>query len=157
LRRFREHLSELFDRPYPYRMSKGAIGREGENIAVFTTGSSKDDVVEVELTFRMDKLYVNFIRGGRLDITGQGNASKILATVMHLVEEFVASAIVDEIVIIVEIGQGSGARQRIYRSLMNRHADRLGYKVYEWVKKGDAPSGADNLHFSLVRKDDIFA
>jgi len=152
---FKEHLLELFDKPYPYRMKKGQIGRDGDNIAVFSAGSSKDDEVEVDLTFRMDKLYVNFIRGGRLDITGQGNASKILATVMDMVAKFVTSAIVDEIVIIVEVGQGSGARERIYRSLMNRHADKLGYKVFEWRKKADAPSGNDNIWFSLVRKDDI--
>lgn len=154
--RFKEHLRELFDKPYPYRMIRGDFGREGNNIGMFNVGSSRDDVVEVELTFRMDNLYVNFLRGGRLDITGQGHASKILATVMDMVKRFAESAFVAEIVIIVEVDQGSGARERIYRNLMNRYADKLGYKIYEWRRKADSPSGSDNIWFSLVRKDDIF-
>lgn len=139
-------------------MTKGGFGKEGDNMGAFSVGDSKDDEVEVELTFYESKLYVNFLRGGRLDITGQGNASKILATVMEMVKRFVASALVEEVIIIVEEDGGSGARARIYRTLMKRYADRLGYDTFE--KGVGAPASNDKsrprdsrtLWFSLVRR-----
>lgn len=146
---------ELFDRPYPYAMTKGSFGKEGDNIASFSIDPSKNDIVDVELQFRSDTLYVNFLRrqplgSERLDITGQGNAGRIFATVMDIVKRFVTSTIVDQIIIIA-MEEGSGARGRIYRMLLNKYADRMGYHFYETVKKSHG-----EIWFSLERKDDVF-
>ena len=130
-----QEIAELFDRPFPYRMVRGGFGKVGDNVGVFSVDSSKNDEVEVELTFRDSRLFVNFLRGDdsrekTMELTGQGSAERVLATVMQMIEKFLESADVSQVVI-VTMKEENDSRQRVYRRLIGRYAQKMGYAAQE--------------------------
>jgi hypothetical protein len=148
MKNFLTYLNELLDRPFPYRAEKGGFGKEGQNTFLFSPGEG--DEVRVYLEYRVNILHVDFTRNGNLNLTGEGSAERILATVLELVQKFVEKEVPHEIRILAPI-EGSGARQRVYEKIISRNASRFGFELVSSRMKD-----RENWEFSLSHKDNVF-
>jgi hypothetical protein len=148
MKNFLSYLTELLDRPFPYRVEKGGFGKEGQNTFLFSPGEG--DEVRVYLEYRVNILNVDFTRNGNLNLTGEGSAERILATVLELVRKFVEKSTPDEIRILAPI-EGSGARQRVYERMIRRNASKFGFELV-----GSRMKDREHWDFSLSHKDNVF-
>ena len=131
MKNFLSYLSELFDRPFPYKMEKGGFGKSGQTIVSFLV--EPKDEVRVILDYYGDTLSVNFTRNGSLEITGGGFAERILATVLEIVKKFSTVEVPAEIQI---ISSDSDSRSRVYERMIGRHAKSMGFELVGVQKKG---------------------
>lgn len=93
------------------------------------------------IPYEKTNAYVEFRRGGRLDVTGQGDALKVLATVISAVKLFLEENPNPEKLI---FSADEPSRQKLYRRMIKKIAPTLGYEV-----------DADRGHvFQLKRKEE---
>ena len=149
MKNFLVYLNELLDRPFPYRVEKGGFGKEGQNTFLFSPGEG--DVVRVYLLYHVNVLHVSFTRNEKLNLTGEGSAERILATVLELTQKFVEKEVPHEIRILAPI-EGSGARQRVYEKIISRNASRFGFELVGSRMNSDR----EHWDFSLSHKDNVF-
>ena len=152
-------LDEAFDRPYPFRkqeLYKGFI------VYRFIT----DDKSEVDVLFQEHELSdeesvwsTSFERGGRQDMTGEGDSMRIFSTVISIVKDFVKKYKPQELGFSAEkpawrmtLPYGHpqrspemGSREKLYKRLIQRYAGKMGYTY----KARTSLSATD---FNLVRK-----
>ena len=166
--RFRTHnteLTEAFNRPYPYRLKKinktYYAGRfdlpDGGDIAVYFEGMEWSDV---EMSWGVKFQRTNPKRPhASLDLTGEGDAMRIFATVIEIIKEFVKKEKPQELNFSAQKPEwmtdlphdhpkktrDMQSREKLYKRLVQRYAGRLGYKYTTQTDK----SATD---FSLVAK-----
>ena len=95
---FKEYIAELFDKPYPFSLSREADGdvryifkSEGRSIVVdiveeYRNVGGKDFFIHelfFDLLSRFDKAEVQF------DLTGDGDAFKIFATIFSILKKYI--------------------------------------------------------------------
>ena len=145
-------INEAFDKPYMFS-GKGLSKKGGDARYKFFT-PEKD---EVEVHFESDKeeepnYTISFDRDGSTSVTGEGDAMRIFATVIAIIEDFVKkrnpklmgfSAFKD--VFASSTAPGKGSREKLYDRMLKRYAGKMGYKYYK-------VSGADKTEFELRRK-----
>lgn len=136
--KFKQHISESFNRPYKYKTSEVLPGQLYE--MVFKTQSGDKVVVEIEA---WDKRRMNweieFFRNEEQHVTGEGDAMRIFATVIKIIEDFVKKHSPDSIKFSAhkeeeESLDKKGSREKLYSRMVKRFAGGMGYKVKE---KGD--------------------
>ena len=154
-----EMLTEAFDKPYRFRkheLYKGMI------VYRFIT----DDKSEVDVIFQEHELSdeesvwsTSFDRGGRQDMTGEGDSMRIFSTVIAIVKDFVKKHKPDELGFSAEkpawrmtLPDGHpqrspemGSREKLYKRLIQRYAGKMGY-TYK------AKTGLSATDFRLVKK-----
>lgn len=143
-------LDEAFDQPYPITWEEGdydsqdALARlpDGHNLSInFNLESGGPEGMDEEW-------HVEFWRNNSLEVTGEGDAYRIFATVMVAIQEFIEKENPERISFSaskeVEPGQNSQSRAKLYDRLVQRYARAWGYKstradrgdvvVYELVR-----------------------
>jgi hypothetical protein len=136
---FRTYLTELFEQPftlhrvvnrgatliqYQYRIDPkldDTFENRANSIAV-NFQLMGDTVGEVEWE-------IDFVRGGEVRRTGEGNASRVFATVLSAIRHFVGTHPADVLSFTAAKEHGSESRVRLYSSLVKRFAREAGYTL----------------------------
>jgi GNAT superfamily N-acetyltransferase len=123
----RAAVAEAFDKPYAFKWQRGDHG-DYDILVKLPDGSP------LSITFNHEgdnEWHVAFERGHSQDITGEGDAQRIFATVLTSIQKFIKkhkpqqltfSAIKD-----VEPNQNSESRAKLYNRLVDRYATSWGY------------------------------
>ena len=132
--KFKQFIAEAFDKPYRYRMHKDQYGWT----ARFETDN--DEPVDVHIKDDEDSgdWDIDFYRNGSLDVTGEGDAMRIFATVMEVIKEFIAkekperfqfSAVKAD----VEYNKGdkTGSREKLYSRMIKKYVKGYNVKTYK--------------------------
>ena len=145
-------LTEAFDKPYKFRKQ---VLYKGYIVYRFIA----DDKSEIDVLFKENEISddestwdVTFERGGSTEVTGEGDAMRVFATVIAIIKDFVKkrnpklmgfSAFKD--VFGPSTAPGKGSREKLYDRMLQRYAGKMGYKYYK-------VSGVDKTEFELRRK-----
>jgi predicted chitinase len=127
---------EAFDKPYEIlRWEKGdfgdvdAIARLDDNTflsIMFNKGVSKDSKEEA--------WSVEFYRNNSQEVTGEGDAQRVFATVLSAIQTFIEKYKPNRITFSaskeVEQGQNAQSRARLYDSLVQRYARTWGFRAF---------------------------
>jgi hypothetical protein len=134
--RFDESINEAFDKPYKIlRWEKGdygdvdAIARldDGTFLSImFNKGFSKETKEEA--------WSVEFFRNNSQEVTGEGDAQRVFATVISAMQTFIKKYKPNRIIFSaskeVEQGQNAQSRARLYDSLVQRYARAWGFRAF---------------------------
>ena len=82
----------------------------------------------------------------RVDVTGEGDAIKILSTVMGVMDNFCKKFQPEYISFVAEISKENSSRGRVYEKMVKRYAESFGYKMTSIIFK------THEAHFSLKKK-----
>lgn len=136
----KQNLTELFDKPYPYKLNIRSDGAEAKiklpdkttlNV-MFLKGKTKWDMA--------------FDRDGSFDAEDQGDQYKVLSTVVAVFMDFVNK--VKPVKITFDADKDStGSRTDLYTRMLNRYADKMGYDF-----KVKNPMGDSILQYTLTKK-----
>jgi GNAT superfamily N-acetyltransferase len=124
-----EIITEAFDKPYAFNWSRGDHG----DYDVFV---KLPDGSPLNIAFNRegdDGWHVAFDRGHSQEITGEGDAQRIFATVLTSIQQFILKEEPDRLYFSaskdVEPGQNPTSRARLYERMVRRYANSLGYDV----------------------------
>ena len=149
-------LRESFNRPYKFTKQKIMKGR-------IVYSFTPDDKTKVEVIFKEDEISksesvwnVQFERNMRQDMTGEGDAMRIFATVISIIRDFTKSEKPQEMNFSavkpdwfeIELGDKpnvKSSREKLYKRMVQRFAPSMGYNY-----KVDSRKGATD--YRLVRK-----
>lgn len=133
--RAKEFVIEAFDQPYKLTWEQGEYGSydaytqlpDGSGLSInFNLESGGPEGMDEEW-------HVEFWRNQSLAVTGQGDAQRIFATVLAAIQDFAAQENPETIVFSaskeVEPGQNPNSRVNLYKRLVQRYAQSMGYKV----------------------------
>ena len=132
----KQSVAEAFDQPYEIlRWEQGdfgdvdAIARldDGTFLSImFNKGVSKDSKEEA--------WSVEFYRNNSQEVTGEGDAQRVFATVLSAIQTFIEKYKPNRITFSaskeVEPGQNAQSRARLYDSLVQRYAKALGFRAF---------------------------
>jgi GNAT superfamily N-acetyltransferase len=134
--RAKDFITEAFDRPYAFNWSRGDHG----DYDVFV---KLPDGSPLNISFNHegdDGWHVAFDRGHSQDITGEGDAQRIFATVLTSIQQFIIKQDPDRLYFSaskdVDHGQNPESRARLYERMVNRYADAIGYDVVVDDRRG---------------------
>lgn len=136
----KQNLTELFDKPYPYKLNIRSDGAEAKiklpdrttlNV-MFLKGKNKWDMA--------------FDRNGSFDAEDQGDQYKVLSTVVAVFMDFVNKVKPAKITFDAD-KDSTGSRADLYTRMLNRYADKMGYDF-----KVKNPMGDSILQYTLTKK-----
>jgi len=131
---FNQYITELFEKPYPWKKKK-----DDDIQVVYQSATSSKDVIKVVVS----KGYVTgidniiFTVGGDTDTTGGGDAFKIFSTVLDIIKDYIKNndpegikfaANKDEL--LGKDSKETQSREKLYNKMIERFATKAGYKVY---------------------------
>jgi len=154
MKNFLTYITELFDRPFPYRAIRGGFGRSGQSIFVFETDGAESQRIRVILDLFAEKLDLSFTSDGSLELTGKGNAGRILATVLDILKKFLEHSTPDEITFIAPTD--SPARARVYERMVKRYLQGTEYELVKIHRKKIDHLNPDEIWFHISHKDNVF-
>lgn len=138
-----ELLNETFDNPYSMTWEQGD--------SAYDALVNLDDGTNLSINFNEeydeeDRPYwhVEFWRNNSLDVTGEGDAQRIFATVLTAIQEFVSKERPKRIVFTADKGPGP-SRANLYTRLVQRYAQAMGFAV-------ETEMAGPNLYFTLTRQ-----
>jgi uncharacterized protein (DUF2267 family) len=135
-------IEEAFDKPYRFRKQELYKG-------YFVYRFIADDKSEIDVFFKEDEISddesvwrVSFERNMRQDVTGEGDAMRIFATVIEVLKDFTKKEKPQEMFFSAEKpaerltlphdhpkrSKEMGSREKLYKRLVQRYAGRMGYK-----------------------------
>lgn len=122
-----EFIIEAFDNPYAYNWSRGDHG-DYDAFVKLPDGSP----LYISFNHENDNIWhVAFDRGHSQDITGEGDAQRIFATVLHSIKSFIGKQHPEKLYFSaskdVEPGQNSESRANLYSRMVKRYASSMGY------------------------------
>lgn len=142
----KENISEALDAPYPYRWGRSSNG----NMLVI---AKLPDRTSLEILFarstlknKENNVNVEFERGNSVEITGQGDAFRILATVLSAVMEYISKYKPDVITFSAE--KMLVTTDRDYNDIILSYASRI--KLYKRL----AQSYGAKMGYDLIVSDD---
>ena len=124
------NVNEGFDNPYPVTWEKSEFGS-------YDALAKLDDGTYLSIMFNNegdDEYQIEFHRNNSQEVTGEGDAQRIFATVLNAIQEFlkkeqpyhlIFSASKD-----VQLGQNGKSRAKLYDRLVKRYANVWGYDTY---------------------------
>ena len=122
-----EIITEAFDQPYKSKWAKGEFG-DYDILVKLPDGSP------LSITFNHEgdnEWHVAFERGHSQDITGEGDAQRIFATVLATIQKFIKKHKPQQLTFSatkdVEPDQNSESRVKLYNRLVDRYATSWGY------------------------------
>ena len=128
-------VKEAFDQPYRLTWEQGEYGSydaytqlpDGSNLSIHFNLESAGPYGTDE------EWQVEFWRNNSLDVTGEGDAQRIFATVLAAIEDFIGMEHPERIAFSaskeVEPGQNVQSRAKLYDRLVQRYAASWGYRV----------------------------
>ncbi len=147
--RAREFVTEAFDQPYPIKWEKSEHG-DYDALATLNDGTYLSIMFEHTTPYEVQ---ISFWRNNSLEVTGEGDAQRIFATVLVAIQEFlkieqpanIAFSASKE----VEPGQNSESRSKLYNRLVQRYAAAWGYNAKSF-------DHGDEIKYELTRlKQDV--
>jgi pyrimidine deaminase RibD-like protein len=127
-----QDVEEAFDQPYKTKSEKSEYGDvdmlaklpDGTYLSImFNRGDPVDDVWNVEFT-----------RNNSQEVTGEGDAQRIFATVLAAIQKFIKKYKPQKLFFSaskeVEPGQNSESRAKLYDRLVQRYARAWGYRAF---------------------------
>ena len=124
-----EIITEAFDKPYAFNWSRGDHG-DYDVLVKLPDGSPLNIAFNREGD---DGWHVAFDRGHSQEITGEGDAQRIFATVLTSIQQFILKEEPDRLYFSaskdVEPGQNPTSRARLYERMVRRYANSLGYDL----------------------------
>jgi hypothetical protein len=131
-----EIITEAFDKPYAFNWSRGDHG-DYDVLVKLPDGSPLNIAFNREGD---DGWHVAFDRGHSQEITGEGDAQRIFATVLTSIQQFILKVEPDRLYFSaskdVEPGQNPTSRARLYERMVRRYANSLGYDVVVDDRRG---------------------
>jgi len=134
MKTFTQYITELFEKPYPWKKKK-----EDDIEAVYQSATSAKDIIKVIFS----KGYVTgidnllFSVAGNTDTTGGGDAFKIMSTVLDIIKDYIKNNDPEGIKFMANkdelFGQDSKeiqSREKLYNKMIERFAKKAGYVVY---------------------------
>jgi hypothetical protein len=122
-----EELPEAFDRPYKGKWEKSESGSY-DMLVPLPDGSNLNIMFNNE---GGNEWQVEFYRNNSQEVTGEGDAQRIFATVLNAIQKFIKKHKPLQITFFaskeVEAGQNSESRAKLYDRLVQRYAASLGY------------------------------
>ena len=129
-----ESITEAFDQPYKLRWEKGDYGDvdaytkldDGNYLSImFNKGYNAD---------KEEAWSVEFFRNNSQEVTGEGDAQRVFATVLSAIQTFIKKYKPNRVIFSaskeVEPGQNTQSRARLYDSLVQRYARTWGFKSF---------------------------
>ena len=132
MKTFNQFISDAFDKPYRYDFEKEP---DGSYYGYFRAGDNSLITVMCEYYKPGNEWNIEFTRNGSQDVTGEGDAMRIFATVIKIIERFLKeenpykvrfSALKDD-----EDKEGRQSREKLYSRLVKRFATKMGYRAKE--------------------------
>jgi hypothetical protein len=122
-----EELAEAFDQPYKGKWEKSESGSY-DMLVPLPDGSNLNIMFNKE---GGNEWQVEFYRNNSQEVTGEGDAQRIFATVLNAIQKFIKKHKPLQITFFaskeVEAGQNSESRAKLYDRLVQRYAASLGY------------------------------
>jgi GNAT superfamily N-acetyltransferase len=161
-------VNEAFDQPYPVKWEKSEHG-DYDALATLGDGTHLNIMFEHTTPYEVN---VSFWRNNSLDVTGEGDAQRVFATVLTAIQEFLKIEQPANISFSaskeVEPGQNSESRAKLYNRLVQRYAGSWGYTtnsfdhgdevVYELSRKSQPVAEGlehyNGIEISLEKEDD---
>ena len=128
------HINEVFNQPYKLTWEKSDHGdvdayakmEDGKYVSIMFNHGYNDDNEEA--------WSVEFFRDNSQEITGDGNAMRVFATVLFAIKTFIKKYKPARIIFSaskeVEQGQNSQSRANLYDSMVQRYARSWGYRAF---------------------------
>jgi len=130
----KDDVNEAFDQPYRLKWEAGDYGDidalakldDGTYLSImFNKGYNQD---------KEEAWNVEFYRNNSQEVTGEGDAQRIFATVLSAIQKFIKKYKPNRIIFSaskeVEQGQNAQSRARLYDSLVQRYARAWGFKAF---------------------------
>jgi hypothetical protein len=124
--RAEEFVAEAFDQPYKGKWEKSDYG-DVDVLAKLPDGTNLSIMFNHEGD---NEWQVEFYRDNSQEVTGQGDAQRIFATVLAAIQKFVKKYQPDVIKFSAEKSNNSDSRSSLYDRLVSRFAQQLGYNNY---------------------------
>ena len=108
--------------------AKWVLGHNGRNLQIFAT---KVDDAYIELSYKRifpADVYIEFTRGGRLGVTGEGNQNKIFGAVINHIKQWVDKNKPNKIMFSALKLHGDTSRSNLYKRMVQRFASQNGYE-----------------------------
>jgi len=144
-----EFIVEAFDKPYAFNWSRGDHG-DYDIFIKLPDGSPLNIAFNHEGD---DGWHVAFDRGHSQEVTGEGDAQRIFATVLYAIQQFIGKEHPDKVYFSaskqVESGQNSESRSNLYSRMVKRYASSLGYDAVI------DDFGRDSVMYILNKKQDV--
>ena len=130
---FKQDVSETFDQPYKIKSEKSAYG-DVDMMAKLPDGTYLNIMFNNHHYNGDDVWEVDFYRNNRQDVTGEGDAQRIFATVLNAIQKFVKKYKPDRLKFLadkdVHSGRNGESRAKLYDRLVQRYARAWGYRVF---------------------------
>ena len=136
--KFNQFITEAFDKPYRYDFAKEP---DGSYYGYFKASDGKVVTVSIESTTISVKSQlkrtwnVEFSRDGKQSVTGEGDAMRIFATVIKIIEDFIKKESPEMLMFSAlkenEDKKEKQSREKLYSRMVKRFASKMGYKSSE--------------------------
>ena len=128
------NVNEAFDQPYRLKWEEGDYGDvdayakldDGNYLSImFNKGYNQD---------KEEAWSVEFFRNNSQEVTGEGDAQRVFATVLSAIQKFIKKYKPNRVIFSatkeVEQGQNAQSRARLYDSLVQRYAKAWGFRAF---------------------------
>ena len=152
--RAQEFIVEAFDQPYPLVWEKSEYD-------AYDAYTKLDDGSNLSISFELESAgptgedeawHVSFWRNYSLELTGEGDAQRIFATVLTAIQQFIKKENPARVTFNaskqVAPGQNTQSRARLYDRMVQRYASAWGYQV---SRRDDN----EVVTYELLRKDTV--
>jgi hypothetical protein len=146
------NVNEAFDQPYKLKWEAGDYGDvdavakmdDGNYLSImFNKGYNQD---------KEEAWSVEFFRNNSQEVTGEGDAQRVFATVLSAIQTFIKKYKPNRVIFSaskeVEQGQNAQSRARLYDSLVQRYAKAWGFRAFR------ADTG-DKVIYELNRRQPV--
>lgn len=141
-------ITEAFDAPYPFTWDQSQEADYGDQDAIAKLPDGSPLHVMFSYNESDDFTTLEFYRNNSQDVSGEGDAYRIFATVMAAVQQYVKkikpSAVVFSAVKDTSSDQGA-SRIKLYNRMVKKYASQMGYEanIYD--------HGPDSVDYQLIR------
>jgi hypothetical protein len=146
-----EFIVEAFDKPYAFNWDSSYYGNYGINVKLPDGNSLTISFYNEDKD--NDVWHVAFARGYSQEVTGEGDAQRIFATVLHAIQQFIGKVHPEKLYFSaskkVEPGQNSESRAKLYSRMVKRYASSMGYDSVT------DDFGRDSVMYILNKKQDV--
>ena len=145
--RIKDIITEAFTQPYPMTWEHGDESHDA--LVKLPDGSNLSIMFSMDYGAYGDEEWaVEFWRNNSQDVTGEGDAQRIFATVLSAIQHFIEEHDPEEIEFTAQKDTDSGeknlSRSSLYTRLVKRYANSWGYRV-------DVSDNAGSTYYRLER------
>jgi hypothetical protein len=124
--RAQEFVSEAFDQPYPIKWEKSEYG-DYDALAMLDDGTYLSIMFEHTTPY---EVAISFWRNNSQEVTGEGDAQRVFATVLAAIQQFLKQEQPANITFsAVKEDDPAGSRSKLYNKLVQRYARMWGYQA----------------------------